>query len=95
MKQPYKPAKRVGDVDIYIGSRIRQRRLELRLSQDDLAKKLGVTRNQFMKYETGDNRIMASRLYQLAKILGKEMDWFIEGHHADLEAMDAPSETEK
>jgi transcriptional regulator with XRE-family HTH domain len=66
-------------IDVAVGARIRGLR-ELRgLSQPDLAKELGVTYQQFRKYETGDNRVSAGRLWEIAKILRTTIVYFYEG----------------
>lgn len=56
--------------DQAIGARIRMYRKALGLSQTDLAGRLGVTFQQIQKYETGANRIAASRLWRIADMLG-------------------------
>jgi transcriptional regulator with XRE-family HTH domain len=56
-------------VDAYISARIRERRQELDMSQDALAKSLGITFQQIQKYERGENRISAARLFEICKIL--------------------------
>lgn len=56
-------------VDVAVGDRIRNRRRHLGFSQGDLAKACGITFQQIQKYERGANRVSASRLMQLAKIL--------------------------
>ena len=53
-------------VDQHVSSRLRWRREELKLSQQDLADQLGVTFQQVQKYERGTNRVSASRLLQIA-----------------------------
>ena len=65
-------------VDIYVGSRVRMRRLMLGLSQDKLAESVGLTFQQIQKYEKGSNRIGASRLFQLAKALDVSVQYFYE-----------------
>jgi transcriptional regulator with XRE-family HTH domain len=62
-------AKTPGPVDKHVGERIRMRRIMLHMSQETLAKKLGLTFQQVQKYEKGTNRIGASRLYQISEIL--------------------------
>jgi transcriptional regulator with XRE-family HTH domain len=66
-------------VDIYVGTRIRSRRLFLKLTQDVLAERIGVTFQQVQKYENGSNRISASRLYQVARFLRVPVAYFFEG----------------
>jgi len=63
-------------IDILVGCRLRTRRRELGLTQDDLATALGVRFQQVQKYETGQNRIAASRLYKAAGALRVSVDWF-------------------
>jgi transcriptional regulator with XRE-family HTH domain len=57
------------DVDNYIGARVREFRLALGMSQENLAKQLGVSFQQIQKYEGGRNRVSAARLFQICKIL--------------------------
>ena len=66
------------DVDRYVSLRIRQRRIMLGLTQQQLAELIGVTYQQAHKYETGINRISAGRLYQIARALGVEISYFFE-----------------
>jgi transcriptional regulator with XRE-family HTH domain len=56
-------------VDAYIGARMRERRQQLDMSQDALAKTLGITFQQIQKYERGENRVSAARLFKICKIL--------------------------
>ncbi len=56
-------------IDVHVGRRVRLRRTLLGLSQTQVAEQLGITFQQFQKYENGANRISASRLYQVARIL--------------------------
>jgi transcriptional regulator with XRE-family HTH domain len=72
-------------VDAAIGERIRRRRTELGLTQEQLAQRLGVSYQQVQKYERGANRISASRLFALAHRLDVAPGWFF----ADL---DPPTE---
>ncbi len=59
-------------VDTWVGARIAGRRQALGLSQTGLAERVGVSFQQIQKYETGINRISASRLHQIAVALGAE-----------------------
>jgi transcriptional regulator with XRE-family HTH domain len=70
------PAK---EIDIFVGSRLRARRLELGMSQAALSHCLGLTFSQVQKYEKGSNRIGAGRLYQLATLLGVPLQYFFKG----------------
>lgn len=56
-------------LDTALGARIRLRRLELGLTQDDLAQTIGVTFQQVQKYEHGANRVSVSRLIEIAQTL--------------------------
>jgi transcriptional regulator with XRE-family HTH domain len=62
--------------DADIGQRIRARRLELGLSQTDLAEKIGVTFQQVQKYEKGANRVGGGRLGQIAEVLSVPPSYF-------------------
>jgi transcriptional regulator with XRE-family HTH domain len=65
--------------DKHVGSRLRMRRLMLDMSQTDVADALGLTFQQVQKYEKGSNRISASRLQQLCRILDVPVAFFFEG----------------
>ena len=56
-------------IDIHVGARVRMRRTMLGMSQDKLGDSLGLTFQQIQKYEKGVNRIGASRLFEIAKVL--------------------------
>jgi transcriptional regulator with XRE-family HTH domain len=66
-------------VDKYVGSRVRMRRLMLEMSQTKLGDALGVTFQQVQKYEKGVNRIGASRLQHIARVLQVPVAFFFEG----------------
>ena len=70
---------RTQDVDRYVGARIRERRIMLGLTQQQLADLIGVTYQQAHKYEKGINRIAAGRLSGIAHALGVEVGYFFEG----------------
>ena len=72
-------AKRVQDVDRYVGARMRERRIMLGLTQQELAELIGVTYQQAHKYETGINRIAAGRLSSIAQALGVPVGYFFDG----------------
>jgi transcriptional regulator with XRE-family HTH domain len=63
-------------VDIHVGARIRQRRLLIGMNQETLARKLGLTFQQVQKYEGAANRVSASRLAEIADILGVPISYF-------------------
>jgi transcriptional regulator with XRE-family HTH domain len=64
------------DIDRRVGSRLRERRLLLGMSQQQLAMALGVTFQQVQKYENGANRISASRLWDISQRLDVPIEWF-------------------
>jgi len=64
------------EVDVYVGARIGLRRSALGLSQSALAQQLGISFQQVQKYETGQNRISASRLHRAATVLGTSVETF-------------------
>jgi transcriptional regulator with XRE-family HTH domain len=64
--------------DIYVGARMRMRRTLLGLSQEKLAAALGITFQQVQKYERGVNRVGASRLYDLSRILEVPVAFFFD-----------------
>ncbi|MCK5517898.1 MAG: helix-turn-helix domain-containing protein [Alphaproteobacteria bacterium] len=66
-------------VDIYVGAKVKSRRLVLGLSQEDLAKSIGLTFQQVQKYERGINRISVSRLVDICRALKTPIDHFLEG----------------
>ena len=65
-------------VDIEVGKRIRYRRWRLGISQKELAAKVGVGFQQVQKYETGTNRVSASRLFLISKALSVPISYFFE-----------------
>ena len=71
--------KRPNPIDVYVGSRIRMRRMMLGMSQEKLAASLGLTFQQVQKYEKGANRIGSSRLHLISEILDVPVSFFFEG----------------
>lgn len=67
------------EVDAHVGRRLRQRRITLGISQEQLGAQLGLTFQQIQKYEKGQNRISAGRLYKIAQILSVSVGHFFEG----------------
>ena len=74
---------RAQDVDRHVGARMRERRIMLGLTQQQMAELIGVTYQQAHKYEKGINRIAAGRLYHMAQALGVEVGYFFEGLGSD------------
>jgi transcriptional regulator with XRE-family HTH domain len=71
--------KTASPVDKHVGNRVRMRRLMLHMSQTELGDALGLTFQQVQKYEKGSNRIGASRLQQMSKILQVPVTFFFAG----------------
>ncbi|MFG6582263.1 helix-turn-helix domain-containing protein [Sulfitobacter sp. 1A12779] len=66
-------------VDVHVGKRIRQRRWLTGMTQQKLAELVGIKFQQIQKYETGANRVSASRLWDIADALGVPVSFFFEG----------------
>lgn len=66
-------------VDLHVGARVRMRRKFLGMSQEVLAGAIDLTFQQVQKYERGSNRISASKLYEIAKVLKAPVAYFFEG----------------
>lgn len=66
-------------VDAHVGKRIRHRRWMIGVTQQQLAEKVGIKFQQIQKYETGMNRVSASRLWDIADSLGVTISFFFEG----------------
>ncbi len=66
-------------IDWHVGRRVRMRRMLAGVSQDKLGEALGVTFQQIHKYENGSNRISASSLQQIAKMLDVPVSFFFDG----------------
>jgi transcriptional regulator with XRE-family HTH domain len=64
------------EVDAFVGARISLRRSAMGLSQTALAQRIGISFQQVQKYETGQNRISASRLHRAATVLGTSVESF-------------------
>lgn len=79
-------------VDAFVGKRIRQRRWMVGVTQQQLADKVGIKFQQVQKYETGMNRVSASRLWDIAQVLGVEIAYFFDGiGQGEDRVEDAPS----
>ena len=72
-------------IDRHVGARVRLRRLLMNMSQGELGSAIGVTFQQVQKYEKGSNRIGASRLQQMSRILAVPVGFFFEGAPLPLE----------
>jgi len=78
-----RPGRRSGsrtqDIDRHVGARVRERRIMLGFTQQQLADLIGVTYQQAHKYERGINRISAGRLFEIAHVLSVPINYFFEG----------------
>ena len=87
MKQP---------VDVHVGKRIRHRRWMNGTTQQQLAEAVGIKFQQIQKYETGMNRVSASRLWDIANVLNVNVSFFFEGleeaKQSDGKASDLPGD---
>lgn len=75
-------------VDVHVGKRIRHRRWMVGMTQQQLAEMVGIKFQQIQKYETGTNRVSASRLWNIAEALNVEVSFFFEGLDGDTEDAD-------
>ncbi len=66
-------------VDVHVGKRIRHRRWMVGMTQQQLAERVGIKFQQIQKYETGMNRVSASRMWEIATALGVAVSFFFEG----------------
>ncbi len=69
----------MSEVDTFVGKQIRTRRMERGKSQSDLAAAIGVRFQQIQKYESGVNRVSASRLWAIADALSTPIEFFFDG----------------
>ncbi len=81
-------------IDTHVGSRVRLRRMLMGMSQERLGDSMGLTFQQVQKYEKGVNRIGASRLFQISKILDVPVQFFFEEAPNLTEAGAAPGMAE-
>ena len=79
-------------VDVHVGKRIRDRRKEVRVTQEKLAEHLGLTFQQVQKYEKGANRVSASKLYEIAQALNASIEYFFRGFNEPTIAMPGVAE---
>jgi transcriptional regulator with XRE-family HTH domain len=70
---------RTQDVDQHVGARVRERRIMLGFTQQQLADLIGVTYQQAHKYERGINRISAGRLFEISRVLSVPVNYFFDG----------------
>lgn len=80
-------SRRANPMDVHVGTRVRLRRMLLGMSQEKLGEHLGLTFQQVQKYEKGVNRIGASRLFDLAKVLGVPVQFFYDEAPVGMQGM--------
>jgi transcriptional regulator with XRE-family HTH domain len=78
-KRAIKPnARSAGSLDVHFGEKLRAQRLMTKVSQDDLAKALGLTFQQIQKYEKGANRMSAATMVRIAAVLEVDVQYFFD-----------------
>lgn len=75
-----KKAIKVHPMDAYIGKKIKARRSQIKMSQGELGKTIGVSFQQIQHHEKGVERVSARRLYDFAKTLNVEVNYFFDGY---------------
>jgi transcriptional regulator with XRE-family HTH domain len=83
---------RTQEIDRYVGARIRERRIMLGLTQQQLADLIGVTYQQAHKYERGINRVSAGRLFEVSQVLSVPVSYFFDGLEQENERAISPRE---
>ncbi len=76
-------------VDVHVGKRIRHRRWLVGMTQQQLAEQVGIKFQQIQKYETGANRVSASRLWDISRALQVSISFFFEGIEDQVEGTEA------
>ncbi len=76
-------------VDVHVGKRIRHRRWMVGMTQQQLAEKVGIKFQQIQKYETGMNRVSASRLWEISEALSVPVGFFFEGLDSNAEKVES------
>lgn len=77
-------------VDRHIGERIRERRAEMGLTQEELGAALSISYQQVQKYETGANRVSAGRLFDIAATLGVDIAYFFASYRGNVRGEPLP-----
>lgn len=78
-------------VDVHVGKRIRHRRWLVGMTQQQLAEKVGIKFQQIQKYETGMNRVSASRLWDISDVLGVKISFFFENMPDEVQSLNKDS----
>jgi len=82
-------------IDVHVGARLRARRTLVGLSQTALGDAMGITFQQVQKYESGSNRISASRLYDVSKLLDIDIGYFFDEMDRTIESESPAQLTQK
>ena len=85
-KQQSLTREEVREIDRHVGSRLRTRRIMMEHSQTYLADQVGLSFQQFQKYEKGANRISASKLHDFARLLDVPVSYFFDDMPSDMKA---------
>jgi transcriptional regulator with XRE-family HTH domain len=93
--EPAERESRPSPIDVHVGSRIRLRRTLLGMSQERLGDALGLTFQQVQKYERGANRVGASRLFDLSRVLDVPVSFFFDDLPAPYAAAGARSSSQQ
>jgi|SRR6185437_15567010 len=83
---------RTQEIDRHVGARVRERRIMMGLTQQQLADLLGVTYQQAHKYERGINRVSAGRLYEVSQVLSVPISFFFDGLQDEVTRSVSPRE---
>lgn len=78
-------------VDVHVGRRVRHRRWMVGMTQQQLGDIVGIKFQQIQKYETGMNRISASRLWDIAQALDVSISFFFEGFDSEEGTVETPA----
>jgi len=89
---PRDTVKQPTDIDRYVGMQVRAARRELKLTQDELGKLLHITFQQVQKYERGVNRISSGKLYEIAGVLKRPLEYFYPDQDREIDVDDARTE---
>ncbi len=81
------PSGKPNPIDVHVGGRVRLRRTLLGMSQEKLGEALGLTFQQVQKYERGANRIGASRLFDLSRVLDVPVSFFFDDMSGEVEQL--------
>lgn len=89
---PRDTVKQPTDIDRYVGMQVRAARRELKLTQGALGQMLDITFQQVQKYERGVNRISSGKLYEIAGVLKRPLEYFYPPQECEVDVNEARSE---